>query len=263
MAKVSVPQWLASHPIWAVVGAIVVFAVGTFPMWLATVWPLVSNRVFIDVVAEYPWVGLVTGPLYGWLTVALGGVLVVVAIAAVVLSRVTPKPKAAAQKSPKLQGYFDGGVIGVLIDGELHLVIETVIGNSGVPGEAATFSMAIVKKDDTAAVVEDLATMGGTNMAFTFAGGPPEARRQYIVGHHNLLPQVALNNRIPLFGCIRGFMVGKVEHLTIAGMSEYLLCVGFVDNARNQYVAFASLDGVVSRDSQSRPGQPGTVRDYA
>jgi hypothetical protein len=51
---------------------------------LAQVWPLFSNRVFIDVMRDNQWGLLIVGPLYGWVCVAIGGLLVALVIAAIV-----------------------------------------------------------------------------------------------------------------------------------------------------------------------------------
>ena len=64
---------LREHPVWSSVAAVIGFLFVGFPVWLGTVWPLFSDRVFLDVAREngWWWVSRV-GLLYGWATVGLG-----------------------------------------------------------------------------------------------------------------------------------------------------------------------------------------------
>lgn len=64
-------EWVRRRPLWSSVAAVVAFAIVTFPAWLATIWPLFSNRPFVEVMGDQGWGWLVIGPAYGWISVAL------------------------------------------------------------------------------------------------------------------------------------------------------------------------------------------------
>jgi hypothetical protein len=82
------PAFVKKHPVWSSVSTIVVFLVVTFPIWLAQVWTLVSDRPFAEDMAKRGWGWLVITPLYGWFCLGVGLVLVALAIATYAEARV-------------------------------------------------------------------------------------------------------------------------------------------------------------------------------
>lgn len=66
------PKFIKKYPAWSAAGPLFVFAIATFPVWLAQVWTLVSDRPFAVHMAERGWGWLVITPLYGWFCLALG-----------------------------------------------------------------------------------------------------------------------------------------------------------------------------------------------
>lgn len=68
----SVPTSIREHRVRTAGIATLTFLIVTFPVWLAQVWPLFTDRVFIDVMHEKGWGAVVVGPLYGWFCVVLG-----------------------------------------------------------------------------------------------------------------------------------------------------------------------------------------------
>ena len=87
-------NWIHKHPVRTTVYAGLFFVAVTFPMWLATVWPLFSDRVFIDVVSESKWWAFMSGPVYGWMTALLG--LAIFCLFIVILMRHRPRPSPPA-----------------------------------------------------------------------------------------------------------------------------------------------------------------------
>lgn len=79
----ALPEAVQKHPVVSAVLAFGLFVFVTFPVWLAQVWPLFSARPFVEVMQEREWGGLLTGPVYGWISVALllmcGGILFAIA----------------------------------------------------------------------------------------------------------------------------------------------------------------------------------------
>src|SRR5687768_5536069 len=66
------PDSFRKYPKAAATIAVLIFLFGTFPVWLATVWPLFSTEPFPNVMARHGWGLAVVGPLYGWIAVAIG-----------------------------------------------------------------------------------------------------------------------------------------------------------------------------------------------
>jgi hypothetical protein len=190
--------------------------------------------------------------------VALGGAtLIGVAIVAIRLRN--PWVRKLVNEEPELYGFAMHGVLGVMFRGQLHLVVEVVIGNRGYPTEVGSLSMALVK-NDFETVVEDLQILGATSVPFQFDFGAATDRETATVQHSNLLVQVSLGKKINTFGAISGYMVGKVEHFTAAGMSNLLLAIGYMDQKRQPGSLFASCDGIVVRDARLLPGDS-TIQD--
>jgi len=106
---VALPESWRRRPIAAGAVALATFLVVAFPVWLATVWPLVSDRVFLDVMAERRWGLVVVGPLYGWFTVVLGVIAVVLLIVLIIAS---PRsvPLSGVSETPRLQLPFNASL---------------------------------------------------------------------------------------------------------------------------------------------------------
>ncbi|MCZ6489406.1 MAG: hypothetical protein O7A06_02615, partial [Acidobacteria bacterium] len=71
--KMYLPHWVRKRPILAVSLSIAFVVFITGPVWLAQVWPLFSNRPFVEVMQANQWGWAVIGPLYGWFSVVLLG----------------------------------------------------------------------------------------------------------------------------------------------------------------------------------------------
>src|SRR5688572_9044104 len=70
-------NWFQKHPVALAIYAFLGFLLVSFPVWLADVWSLFSDRVFVDVLRENGWGLLIVGPYYGWACVGVGVVLAV------------------------------------------------------------------------------------------------------------------------------------------------------------------------------------------
>jgi hypothetical protein len=80
------PSLIRNHPFLSSLLSAAVFVVVSFPLWLAGVWTLVSDRPFAVAMAERQWGLLVVGPVYGWFCLMLGIGLVGLCVAILVMS---------------------------------------------------------------------------------------------------------------------------------------------------------------------------------
>jgi hypothetical protein len=55
-------DWIRNHRLAAGIWTVVLFVVVTFPVWLAQVWPLFSDRPFVDAMTERGWTIAIVGP---------------------------------------------------------------------------------------------------------------------------------------------------------------------------------------------------------
>jgi hypothetical protein len=99
----SLSDSIKRHPIRTIVWSAVFFLVVTFPIWLAQVWTLWSDRPFAEDMAARGWGWLVITPLYGWFCLVIGFALV--GLAGYVL--LAPQATAKAHDFGELDGKLE------------------------------------------------------------------------------------------------------------------------------------------------------------
>ena len=67
-----IPQFFRRHRAWSIAVSVVAFIFVTFPIWLAQVWTLFSEKPFAQAMSERGWGWLVITPRYGWFCFAIG-----------------------------------------------------------------------------------------------------------------------------------------------------------------------------------------------
>lgn len=196
---------------------------------LLSAWPSFSEKTIPAFLAERGLLRM-SNNLFGWLSLAIGAVVIGLLIVTLVTRR---SQDADGAKRPDLSLYFSARVILYVQQGELWLYLPVSIGNRGIPSTVTRWTAVLDKVGSSERKPFDVTVEAPGDMYLS--GMHEGAPFQELVRNIDLLPKRTLQE-IPTRNVSPGYLVLRSQSISEEELIGSVLVIGFNDDAGNSYL---------------------------